>query len=47
VGTLYIKVKEGSDQEISDLSEEGKDIGRKVKTAAACLDELTITWKRS
>jgi len=29
VGALYTKVKEGLDQEISDLSEEGKDIGGK------------------
>jgi len=43
---LYTKVMEGSDQEdrikkISDLLEEGRIL------AAACLGELTITWKRS
>jgi len=53
---LYTKGKRGirsarSDQEISDLSEEGKILAEitvaGVKTAAACLGELTITWKRN
>jgi len=40
-----------SDQEITDLLEEGKKQWREinvagVKTVAACLGELTITWKR-
>jgi len=43
---------EGLDQEISDLSEEGKKSWRKitvagVKTAAAYLGRLTITWKEN
>jgi len=43
---------EGSDQEISDLLEEVRVLAGKikeagVKTAAACLGELTITEKRS
>jgi len=37
---LYTKVKEGSDQEILDLLEDGRTLGG-VKTAAACLGELT------
>jgi len=48
---LYTKVKEGLDQEISDLLEECRILtGNKylgVRTAAACLGELTITWKGS
>jgi len=42
---LYIpKIKEGSDQEISDLLEEGRLLAGKsvgVKTRAACLAGLT------
>jgi len=38
-------------KKISDLLEEGKILTGKtvagVKTVAACLGELTITWKRS
>jgi len=48
---LYTKVKEGSDQEISDFLEEGRILaGNKyvgMRTAAPCLGELTITWKGS
>jgi len=53
---LFTKVKEGLDQtelikKISDLLEEGRILaGNKwagVKTAAACLGELAITWKGS
>jgi len=50
VGALYTKVKEGSDQEITDFLEEGKKHWREITVAGvktACLDELTITWKRS
>jgi len=43
---LCTKVKEGSDQGISDLLEEGKILaGNKyagMRTAGACLGELTI-----
>jgi len=42
---------EGSDQEISDLLEECRILAENkyagVRTAAACLDELTIRWKGS
>jgi len=48
---LYTKVKEGSDQEILDLLEEGRMLERNKyaggRTVAACLGELTITWKGS
>jgi len=53
---FYTKVKEGWDQEdrikkISDLLEGGRILaGNKragVRTAAACLGEVTITWKGS
>jgi len=50
-GALYTKVKEGSDQENSDLSEEGRLLAGNKRSGseniAACLGELTITWKRS
>jgi len=55
VGAFIYKSKggirsQGSDQEIADLSEEDKKHWREitvagVKTAAACLGKLTITWK--
>jgi len=48
---LYTQVNAGSDQEISDILEEGRILaGNKyagVRTAAACLGELTITGKES
>jgi len=56
VGGFIYKSKGGigstrSDQEITDLLEEGKKCWQEltvagVKTAAAWLGELTITWKR-
>jgi len=51
VGALYTKVKEGSDQEIMDLLEEGKKHWRQiavvgVKTVAACLGELSYLEER-
>jgi len=47
---IYKKVEEGSDQEISDLLEEGRILGVNkyavVRTAEACLDELTTKGEK-
>jgi len=51
-GGFKYKSKNGSDKELTDLFEEGLNHWREItvagmKTAAAYLGELTMTWKRS